>query len=68
MSIAITPERAYETMGYAINLINQRIDQGKKATQLFVDHEVMKKGLVKRDTKGHYWIAPINDFRILESK
>jgi anaerobic magnesium-protoporphyrin IX monomethyl ester cyclase len=67
-SIAITPERAYETMGYAINLINQRIDQGKKATQLFVDHEVMKKGLVKRDTKGHYWIAPINDFRILESK
>ena len=42
-----------------MELINAKIDAGEKPTQLFMDKDLLAFGLVKRDEKGKYAIAPL---------
>ena len=66
---AMDPERVYATISYATDLINERIDSGKKATRIFVDDKgIRKAGLVRRDAQGKYSIAPLKEFEGLNGK
>jgi anaerobic magnesium-protoporphyrin IX monomethyl ester cyclase len=57
---ALDPQRVYETMRVTMSLINGRIDQGQRATKLFVERELFDAGLVSRDDAGRYWLAPFS--------
>ena len=61
-STAITPERAYDTLRYTIDLINQRIDECKKPTKLFLDQGILDKGLISQSLEGKYNIAQLDYF------
>jgi len=61
-STAVTPERAYETLRYAIDLINQRIDEGKKTTRLFLDQGILDRGLITQSPNGKYGIGQFERF------
>ncbi|MBI2138804.1 hypothetical protein HYU13_04395 [Candidatus Woesearchaeota archaeon] len=45
-----------------MDLINRRIGDGKKPTKLFIDKEILKMGLVRRDAEGKYFLAPLKEF------
>ncbi|MEJ1932354.1 radical SAM protein, partial [Nostoc sp. NIES-2111] len=62
ITTAINPQRVYATICYAMQLINAKIDAGGKATKLFIDRDLLALGLVSRDEKGRYAIAPLEDF------
>ncbi|MBD2499110.1 B12-binding domain-containing radical SAM protein [Anabaena azotica] len=62
ITTAINPQRIYDTICYAIQLINAKIDAGGKATKLFIDRDLLALGLVSRDETGRYAIAPLEDF------
>ncbi len=59
---AMSAERVYETIRYTMEWINAKIDAGGKPTQLFMDRDLLAFGLVKRDEKGRYAIASLEDF------
>jgi len=59
---AVDSWRIHETVRRSMEMINARIDAGHKPTALFMDRELMAKGLVKRDESGRYWIAPLEAF------
>ncbi|MCX7592376.1 MAG: B12-binding domain-containing radical SAM protein [Fischerella sp.] len=59
---AMNAERVYETVRYTMALINAKIEAGGKPTKLFMDRDLLAFGLVKRDEKGRYAIAPLEDF------
>ncbi|WP_236142302.1 B12-binding domain-containing radical SAM protein [Nostoc sp. CMAA1605] len=62
ISTAINPQRVYDTICYAVQLINAKIDAGGKATKLFIDRDLLALGLVSQDEQGKYAIAPLEDF------
>lgn len=62
ITTAINPQRVYDTICYAMQLINAKIDAGGKATKLFIDRDLLALGLVSRDETGKYAIAPLEDF------
>ncbi|ABA22244.1 Cobalamin B12-binding protein [Trichormus variabilis ATCC 29413] len=62
ISTAINPQRVYDTICYAMQLINAKIDAGGKATKLFIDKDLLTLGLVSQDEQGRYAIAPLEDF------
>ncbi|QLE57747.1 radical SAM protein [Nostoc sp. TCL26-01] len=62
ITTAINPQRVYETICYAVQLINAKIDAGGKATKLFIDKDLQALGLISRDEMGRYAIAPLEDF------
>lgn len=62
ISTAINPERVYDTICYAMQLINAKIDAGGKAIKLFIDRDLLGLGLVSQDEQGKYAIAPLEDF------
>ncbi|ARV62154.1 cobalamin ABC transporter substrate-binding protein [Nostocales cyanobacterium HT-58-2] len=62
ITTAIDPERIYETMRCTMELINAKIDAGGKPTKLFIDRDLLAVGLVNKDEKGRYAIAPLEDF------
>lgn len=62
ISTAINPQRVYNTICYAMQLINAKIDAGGKATKLFIDRDLLALGLVSQDEQGRYAIAPLEDF------
>lgn len=61
-TIAVNKERVYNTIKFTMELINKRLNEGKNQTALFIDKEIIDKGLVKRDNKGRYEIASLNEF------
>ena len=62
-STAMTPERVYKTYAYAIELINAKILNGGKKTELFIDTEILEKGLVTQDQEtGIYTMAALDEF------
>ncbi|KAB8334102.1 B12-binding domain-containing radical SAM protein [Scytonema tolypothrichoides VB-61278] len=61
-TIAMNPQRVYETMRCTMELINAKINAGGKPTKLFIDRDLLAFSLVKRDDKGRYAIAPLEDF------
>lgn len=66
---AMNPERVYDTVKYAMELINQRIGIGKNPTRLFIDDKgIRKTGLVKKYQQGKYTIAPLKEFEGLNGK
>jgi len=62
ITTAMNPQRVYDTICYAIQLINTKIDIGDKATKLFIDRDLLALGLVSQDEQGKYAIAPLEDF------
>ncbi|MBD2302903.1 B12-binding domain-containing radical SAM protein [Nostoc sp. FACHB-190] len=62
ITTAVNPQRVYDTICYAMELINHKIDAGGKATKLFIDRDLIALGLVTQDEQGKYAIAPIEDF------
>ncbi|MBD2594488.1 B12-binding domain-containing radical SAM protein [Nostoc spongiaeforme FACHB-130] len=62
ITTAVNPQRVYDTICYAMQLINHKIDAGGKATKLFIDRDLIALGLVTQDEQGRYAIAPIGDF------
>jgi anaerobic magnesium-protoporphyrin IX monomethyl ester cyclase len=62
ITVAMHPQRVYDTIRCAMELINAKIDAGGKATKLFMDRDLLALGLVNRDEKGKYAIAPLEDF------
>jgi anaerobic magnesium-protoporphyrin IX monomethyl ester cyclase len=62
ITIAMNPQRVYDTICYAMKLINTKIDTGGKATKLFMDKDLLALGLVSQDEQGRYAIAPLEDF------
>ncbi|MBD2498793.1 radical SAM protein [Nostoc sp. FACHB-280] len=62
ITTAVNPQRVYDTICYAMQLINHKIDAGGKATNLFIDRDLIALGLVTQDEQGKYAIAPIEDF------
>ncbi|GAX37047.1 B12-binding domain-containing radical SAM protein [Nodularia sp. NIES-3585] len=62
ISVAMHPQRVYDTIRCAMDLINAKIDAGGKATKLFMDRDLLANGLVSRDDKGRYAIAALKDF------
>jgi len=61
-TVAMNPQRIYETMRYTMKFINAKIDAGGKPTKLFIDRDLLAVGLVNTDEKGRYAIAPLEDF------
>jgi anaerobic magnesium-protoporphyrin IX monomethyl ester cyclase len=61
-TVAMNPQRIYETMRCTMDLINAKIDAGGKPTKLFIDRDLLAVGLVNTDEKGRYAIAPLEDF------
>ncbi len=61
-TVAMNAERIYETVCSTFKLINAKIDAGGKQTTLFMNRNLQALGLVSRDEKGRYAIAPLNDF------
>jgi anaerobic magnesium-protoporphyrin IX monomethyl ester cyclase len=61
-SIAMNATRLYETIHDTIQMINTKVNAGGKATTLFIDRDLLSQGLVSRDQKGRYTIAPLNAF------
>ncbi len=59
---AMNGERVYATISSTMELINAKIDAGGKPTKLFIDRDLLAVGLVKRDDRGKYTIAPLKDF------
>ncbi|MBE9207035.1 B12-binding domain-containing radical SAM protein [Nostoc sp. LEGE 06077] len=62
ITTAVNPQRVYDTISYAMQLINAKIDAGGKATKLFIDRDLIALGLVTQDAQGKYAIAPLEDF------
>ena len=62
ISTALNPQRVYDTIYYAMQLINNKIDTGGKATKLFIDRDLLALGLVSQDEQGKYAIAPLEYF------
>jgi anaerobic magnesium-protoporphyrin IX monomethyl ester cyclase len=62
ITTAMNPQRVYDTICYAMELINSKIDQGGKATKLFIDRDLIALGLVSQDEQGKYAIAPLEYF------
>ncbi|MBD2614583.1 MAG: B12-binding domain-containing radical SAM protein [Nostoc sp. ZfuVER08] len=62
ITTAMNPQRVYDTICYAMQLINTKIDRGGKATKLFIDRDLLALGLVSQDERGKYTIAPLEDF------
>ncbi|GBE92728.1 B12-binding domain-containing radical SAM protein [Nostoc cycadae] len=62
ITMAMNPQRVYDTICYAMQLINAKIDAGGKATKLFIDRDLIALGLVTQDAQGKYAIAPLEDF------
>ncbi|MBD2343676.1 B12-binding domain-containing radical SAM protein [Anabaena subtropica] len=62
ITTAINPQRVYDTICYAMQLINAKIDAGGKPTKLFIDRDLLALGLVSQDEQGRYAIAPLEDF------
>ncbi|MDH6088028.1 B12-binding domain-containing radical SAM protein [Umezakia ovalisporum] len=62
ITTAINPQRVYDTICFAMQLINAKIDAGGKATKLFIDRELLSLGLVTQDKLGRYNIAPLSEF------
>lgn len=62
ISTAMNPQRVYDTICYAMQLINAKIDAGGKLTKLFIDQDLLGLGLVSRNAQGKYAIAPLEDF------
>jgi anaerobic magnesium-protoporphyrin IX monomethyl ester cyclase len=61
-TVAMNAQRVYETIRCTMDLINAKIDAGGKPTKLFIDRDLLAVGLVNRDEKGRYAIAPLEDF------
>lgn len=61
-STAVDAERIYDTLYRTMEHINARIDAGRKPATLFIDGGLVKQGLVWRDEKGKYGIAPLKEF------
>ncbi|MGX7674552.1 B12-binding domain-containing radical SAM protein [Plantactinospora sp. DSM 117369] len=59
---AVDPERVYDSIQYAVDLINKRVAAGFRPTQLFVDQEAQDAGLLTRDEDGTYRLAPLKEF------
>ncbi len=64
-STAMNAVRIYETIHETMKMINAKVNAGGKATTLFIDRELLTQGLVKRDEKGRYTIAPLKSFERL---
>jgi anaerobic magnesium-protoporphyrin IX monomethyl ester cyclase len=62
---AMDAERVHRSILEAMTLINDRIRRGLKPTKLFVDRELLDAGLVTRDERGCYGIAPLREFERL---
>ncbi len=62
ITTAMNPQRVYDTICYAMQLINAKIDAGGKATKLFIDRDLLALCLVSQDEQGKYAIAPLEDF------
>ncbi|BBD62174.1 hypothetical protein NIES2109_50120 [Nostoc sp. HK-01] len=62
ITMAMNPQRVYDTICYAMQLINAKIDAGGKATKLFIDRDLIALRLVTQDAQGKYAIAPLEDF------
>ncbi|NJM72466.1 MAG: B12-binding domain-containing radical SAM protein [Scytonema sp. RU_4_4] len=62
ITTAINSQRVYETMRCTMELINAKINAGGKPTKLFIDRDLLAVGLVTRDDKGRYAIAPLENF------
>ncbi|NJR50299.1 MAG: radical SAM protein [Leptolyngbyaceae cyanobacterium CSU_1_3] len=61
-SIAMNATRLYETIHDTMQMINAKVNAGGKATTLFIDRDLLAQGLVNRDQKGRYTIAPLTAF------
>ncbi|MBR8839452.1 MAG: hypothetical protein DSM106950_36975 [Stigonema ocellatum SAG 48.90 = DSM 106950] len=61
-TVAMNAQRVYDTLCSRTKLINAKIDAGGKATTLFLDKHLLAVGLVERDEKGRYAIAPLANF------
>jgi anaerobic magnesium-protoporphyrin IX monomethyl ester cyclase len=61
----VDAERVHRTVAAAIEFINYKRSRGGKPTQLFVDEEVLRSGLVSIDGDGIYRLASLRDFESL---
>lgn len=61
----VDAERVYDSIKFAVDLINKRIDAGRRPTQLFVDNEIQEAGLLVADQDGKYRLAPLSAFEDL---
>lgn len=59
---AVDAERVYDSIHAAVDMINARIDAGRRPTRLFVDKELRDLGLLTSDERGRYTLAPIAEF------
>lgn len=59
---AVDAQRVYDSIRVTVDMINARIEAGKKATKLFVDKEISSSGLLTQDTAGRYRLAPLEAF------
>jgi anaerobic magnesium-protoporphyrin IX monomethyl ester cyclase len=59
---AVDAQRVYDSIRVTVEMINARIDAGRKPTKLFVDNEIKSAGLLTQDTAGHYRLAPLTAF------
>ncbi|BAY65951.1 cobalamin B12-binding protein [Calothrix brevissima NIES-22] len=67
ITTVMNPQRVYDTICYAMKLINRKIDRGGKATKLFMDKNLQGLGLVSQDERGRYAIAPLEKFANIPS-
>lgn len=61
-SRGVDPQRVYDTLAAAVDLINTKIDAGGRATRLFIEEEILAEGLVAVDSDGRYRLAPLEAF------
>jgi anaerobic magnesium-protoporphyrin IX monomethyl ester cyclase len=59
---AVDAQRVYDSVRVAVEMINQRTRAGRRPTQLFVDGEIERSGLLVRDDEGYYSLAPLAAF------
>ncbi len=59
---AVDAERVYDSIRAAVDMINARIDAGRRPTRLFVDKELRDLGLLTANDRGLYTLAPMADF------
>jgi anaerobic magnesium-protoporphyrin IX monomethyl ester cyclase len=61
----VDAQRVYDSVKYAVDLINARTAGGCRPTRLFIDTEIQNAGLCIIDDDGLYRLAPLSAFESL---
>src|SRR5262249_55578152 len=59
---ALDAQRVFDTVRVTMDMINSRIDRGKRPTRLFIEPALLEVGLVSRDDDGRYSLAPLREW------